>query len=463
MLLLLASARLPASAQVFELTDIDGKTRAASDCSLQAESLTFEFGAEPQELPRTHLVKLRSSGPNPWASPSSSQLPPRPGKHPDEGLYVLDLVDGSRLVAYRFLTQGKTATCQLSDLSETEMPLDRILAVRFVVRGREEIASPPKDWLRLAASVDAKGDRLVVGQPDSLDVYPGIVLEVGVQSVSFSVDGETLPVPRRRVFGLLLHHPDSGKAATALPPTVAALTLWDGSRLLLRRLEQDAEKSLAWTTLGGLSGRTRWTDLEEIVFAGDNAVYLADWTPLRLEQKLLFDRSPAGAASKDDSPADLLRSFREGRIRSKTGTADPAAGHSRFDLLATIPPAAKQRTPPTRPLPDFKASLLDGVSRERSLVLPVGTEVEYALPENFASLRGTAGFDDRVRPYGRARLVIQADRQLLGDLLLDGGEPAREIDFAIPGGARKLTISVDFVPETLDTTPLTLGGLKLVK
>ncbi|MGL6194144.1 MAG: hypothetical protein ACRC2T_04910, partial [Thermoguttaceae bacterium] len=128
---------------------------------------------------------------------------------------VVNLFDGSTILASAFSSDGKTASVtNLSGKSQT-LPIERIHFVRFVSVTKKESGVTPasaptepaslleltSDWKRLLQK-QSTDDRLIVGS-DTLDEFTGIIKEVGQETVKFLLDGEELSVNRKKVVGLI--------------------------------------------------------------------------------------------------------------------------------------------------------------------------------------------------------------------------------------------------------------------
>lgn len=485
----------------FAASDVDGVASVGAVVSLNTERLVFQVDDDRRDISLNRLETLKNTAGNPYLagegplrispvspndnSPEPSRSAPerrfpipvvRPEKSDSakkttsspfpDSVSVVDLVDGSRLTAVSVSLKGKTARCLLLNDDETiEIPIRNIAAVRFDVPDRSSVDAPVAAWNRLATASDRKGDRLVVGQAGSLDVYDGVVLEISAETVVFSVDGDTLPVPRRRVAGLLFHVDPEARKSLSAEKSPGRLELWDGSRIRLSTLDvSENDDRLAWTALAGFSGRSALKTIDRLEFGQKDVLYLSDLVPGTLEQTMLFDwaKRPTIDSPTSNGPLDLLRIVRARRMR--VGNPEEPDLRSSLEVSTLRPPTGGSRPSKisNRPLPGLEGIILDGLPYSKGLVVPCGTSMSFVLPEPFAALRGVAGFDDRRRPEGRARLVILADGELLCDWELRGDAAANPLKFELPGQTRMLTLTVDYLDAPAET-PLSLGDLKLIK
>ena len=410
---------------------------------------------------RTVASLLEKKGAETKADAAKTEFP--------ESLAVAELTDGSRLLATELTVKGKTATLQLFPQGELTLPLDRLLAVRLAVGDPMQVVDPPADWLKLLAKPSTKGDRLVVGAVGSLDAHEGILNEISGETIRFTVGGDTLPVPRRRVFGVIFHQPEP------LPPDqpFARLACWDGTVLVLDSLEfrsphpnplpegegtEYREGTVGWKTLGGTEGVLQLEDVAEIVFETTGAVFLSELTPSSVEQTLSFVWEKQEDA--DASPLALLRRFQANRLRQ--GEEPPRDPILTGIAQRRMPGDARLAKIADLPIPDFQGIELDGTLYRQGFVVPAKTTLVFPLKESYKAFTVKVGVDDRLRPNGQGRLTILGDELLLLDTVVYGDESAQTIRLNIEN-CRKLTVSVDFVNGDAKAAVLSLVELKLVE
>jgi len=328
---------------------------------------------------------------------------------------ALELKDGSRLTASSLTVTNNQCDVRLLDQqNDLSLSLNTISAIRFAVRSLSEVVNPPADWQRLAVP-NAKGDRLVIGNPGSFDVYTGILNDISAETVSFAVDGEVLPVPRRKAFGLVLHHESPSTGASLL----GTLTLWTGTRGMFTdiRLHDD---ELTWTTSSGLTATVPLAMVDEIDFGEKRTYYLADCELVQSQFSLPF--------ASDIKPAQLkfLQTFYESRTKNASCEA-----------------------------------VLDGIVYGRSITLRGKTSLEYLLPKPFASLKAIIGIEDQFRPYATATLQILADSQILGTWELRGDSASQRIYLNLPQNCRVITLIAEPPPQSNVPAVLTIANPQL--
>ncbi len=390
-----------AFATPFEITDDAGKIVTGELTALDANRIVLENDGRPQVFPVENVARIRNAKGSPFRTENTDNrqeennsialiLKKQSAARADvevtrkfpESVAVVELVDGSRFATTEFRTKGETAIFRLLNGNELSIPLDTMASVRLAAKNAAEVSVPPEDWLRLAGASTAspkQGDRVVIGRPGTLDFYDGILAEVAPETISFIIDGETLPVPRRKVYGLLFYTAKNTpeKNGTTVPSSDSGvLTLYDGCRIRLKNVTLDAGGLLAWTGLTGASGTVALEEIDSVDFSRTNAIFLADLKPFRVEQSLLFDAGP----EQDDTPAfsTTLKNFRTNRMLGTT-VEEPLGVSGR---------SARENALPERSMPGLGGVQLDGVSYASGLSIPARTVLEYALPEPFSKLRG---------------------------------------------------------------------------
>jgi hypothetical protein len=513
------SASIYAAEVPFEITDTEGQTLNGIITALDSARLVLDAGGTKTEIATEKIVRLQNLLDNPFQSLlsvsgelSSRTLSPNIPLRKQSGksialllqkqesnssqkekenapvfpevVSVLELKDHTRLVVTEFVTKGKSVVVRLLNREEITVPLEHVLTVRLIVKGLNEVAVSPEDWRKFAAQSGhaATGDRIVVGQPGSLDIYTGILTEVGKDTISFIVDGETLPVPRRKVFGLLLHSPqppldnmkntaqntaENTTATTANTPLAlfGFLSLWDGTKLPLHSLRSDENGRWSWTTVSGISGTLLPEEIEELDIGRKNLFYLTGLKPVLLEQSFFFDREHLEA---DDGVLGLLRTYRTQKIISQLSNTDNNSTRGNINRLPVFPvlPRNDSRRPnqiPDLPIPGLKGFVLEGHFYERGLTVPAKTILEYSLADTLTMFHAVAGIDDRLRPYGGVRLRVQAEQQLLGEWEFYGDEPAKQLKLPLPSNTKTLRFEIDFIKGMVTPAILTLAEPKLVK
>jgi hypothetical protein len=514
----------------FEVTDSDGHTVNGTIITFDSAHLVLDVDGTKTEISTEKIVKLQSLLDNPFRSvvsgsgelsvysSSNTNMPSRkqssktiaallqkrdttPSQKENEQkengtkpvfpeiVSVLELNDQSRLVVSEFSIKGKSVVCRLLNNEEITLPLEQLLAVRLIVKGLNEVAETPEDWRKLAAlsGSSATGDRIVVGSSGSLDIYTGILTEVGKNTISFMIDGETLPVPRRKVFGLLFQPPqhpqnstkETTKRSQISQTPIGSLSLWNGTTLHLQTLTVKSDENNQqwhWTTVSDVAGTLLPEEIERLDLGQKNTFYLTDLKPVLLEQTFYFDRETdqqktdqkllevAGQPKADG--LRLLRSYRTQKIISQfTNTENNTINTATSILSSQSRNDSRQPKIPNLPIPALTGFVLDGNFYERGLAIPAKTVLEYSLPiaDSFTAFHAVVGIDDRLRPHGGVRFRVQAEQQLLGNWEFYGNESAKQLKLSLPPNTKTLTFEIDFLEGMTAPAILTLAKPKLMK
>ncbi|MGL4593538.1 MAG: NPCBM/NEW2 domain-containing protein [Thermoguttaceae bacterium] len=395
---------------------------------------------------------------------------------------VVELLDDTQLVLSNYRIKDHFLLGNDGEWNSVQIPIHLIRSIRFSISDHNSVALLPADWQKFHAENDMRGDRLVIGKPGSLDVYYGILSEITDTTVQFIVDGELLPVPRRKVFGLLLRPPNTNRSESisvdplypaAVPISendVAAsnqniisthdsipanntasnesdtftaeeiqgrLFLWDGSEIQVVRMELDSDNRLRWKHKSGFGGITSLSSVRRFDFQPQNNQFVSELIPTRCEQALFCEGEPK--IDSGNSPLLLFEKFRSKRM----GIASTDVSNSSSSVQSVR---------------------LDAISYLRGMVLPAKTTLEYKLEKSFRKLRGVVGIDDRARPNGQVRLSIHVGNQLLTEIMVRGIDSATRLDLLMPesSSGQILRFTVDF-GDNLQPASVSLGDLVLLE
>ena len=428
----------------FEIVDEEENSTFGIITELDQKHIVIDVQGTLQPIPIEKVVKIRNLAPSPYegspaAIPSQRHLirtvqdtnhlkyaalferqaeanEQAVKKVLPESVVILELKDGSRLTASSFTAAKSQGVCRLLEQHEDlSIPLDNIAAVRLTAKSLLEVTNPPADWLRLAVP-NVKGDQLVVGNPGTFDVYTGILNEVTAETISFSIEGEVLPVPRRRVFGLVLHGETGSPAHT---PPLATVSLWSGTRCAVSGIEL-TKNGLSWQTAAGVKFAVPLHTVSEIYFGEKGISYLTGFERIRSEFTLPFTESIKPEQLK------LLQTFFESRIKNS------------------------------------REIVMDGIAYEQAITLLGKASLDYHLPKPFASLKAVIGVEDQFRPHAWANLQILADSQVLGTWELRGDSASQPIHLNLPQNCRLITIITEPIPQSNVPAVLTIASPKLI-
>ncbi|MFM7245759.1 MAG: hypothetical protein ACKO40_16510 [Planctomycetaceae bacterium] len=326
--------------------------------SIDAESVGIEAAAGRRAVPLAEVRRL-------------VRLDPPPSV---EGRVRVALVDGTGVAGDDFTWSGDTASVSRSP-GAIEVPIGRVRRVEF--RTGDAAAAPA--WL--AAVPEAPSDDLaVVAKGDAHELVECAITGVSPEAVTVVLDGETIPVKRGRVVGLVWARPrvaatgarvaisGGGVAASSVELAGDVLTLDGGLRLP-----------------AGL--------LESIDFAAGRTVPLGDLKPERVDTEPFI-----GALTRVEGVAAFFA---------------PRSG----------PPAAGTTAP--------------------TLVVRPRTRATWPVPPGARRFRAVAVRADGARTQATVRVAVRADDRPPREAVLDATATAAPLDVDV-AAANRLEVLVDF-------------------
>ena len=150
-----------------------------------------------------------------------------------EELQMLFFADGSQLHGTSVVRSAKSITAQTTLLGHVEATVADIHAVRL----QADNPAYAQQWNTFLKRESDK-DNLVVAKRDGsgLDFLAGIVNTVTAEQVDFLLDGETIPVPAERVYGIVFGRPADSKNAVTGPASAVQLTSVAGDVVAARKI-----------------------------------------------------------------------------------------------------------------------------------------------------------------------------------------------------------------------------------
>jgi hypothetical protein len=329
--------------------------------AIGAESVGIEAAAGPRSVPLVEvrrLVRLE---------------PPSPAR----GRVRVELVDGTGIEGNDFTWSGDSAAVSRPP-AVIDLPIGRVRRVEF--RPADDRAFDAPAWL--AAVPDLPTDDLVVvAKGDTHEVVECAMVAVSAETVTVVLDGETIPVKRGRVVGLVWARPQAAvtgaRVALVGGDLVASSVEFTGDDLAID---------------GGVHVPVGL--LESIDFAAGRTVPLGDLKPERVETEPFV----GGLARVEGVAAFFAPRF-----------GPPAAG-----------------------------------TTARPLVVRPRTRATWPVPPGARRFRAVAVRADGARPQATVRVAVRADDRTPREAVLDaasaGGVPL-DVDVA---AANRLELVVDF-------------------
>lgn len=390
------------------VTTIDEAAHAGTLREWTAEQVVLQ-GVNGDELAKLDLKQvLRADFPNAV-----------PDQQPAAQVTVR-FVDGSFVSGSQFTSRGDRATIagahDQDDASPAlDVPLAAVRSVKLGTPGAQEAAlaaTLDSEWQDILALRPA-GDLIVIWRASAgrLNYVEGTLGDVGLESVEFVLDGETIQVNRDRVFGLVFYRKPLSDDAS--PPAVIV----EGSAVRVaadRVTLEDSDFVIDSALLGEI--RLPATRVAVIDYSAGQLVYLSDLEPVRAE----WTPAPGAAA--------LVPLF--GKV-----ARDRSFYSAQLELEY---PAAS-----LDPEQTTSAGIPQRVSCRKGLAIRSRTEVTYRIPPGYPRWRATAGIAPRFRAVGQVELRVLGDGQELLQQTIDGRNPPIELQCDVEG-VRELTIVVGF-------------------
>lgn len=383
---------------------LDGRIQQGQLVSLSAENvvLTDSEGAT-SSLPIADVMQVlvTASGEQPEKQPSSDEL-------------QLVLRDGSSVPISQAEATADDVTATAAGLGDLKLGRAFVRAVRL---------QPLKDewqpqWNAFLERRNEK-DLLIVAKRDGsgLDFLAGIVSSIGAEEVPFLLDGDQIPVPRSRVFGVLFAAAESTADAVA---GSAVLSLTDGSTLGVSAVSMN-EQQLQVTTTWGQTLQIVADRLSEIDFSSGRLHYLSDLEPL---SERYYGLDPPGLEWGSLFAADQ---------ETRTGlSAQWRMSRDRFPNNGRPPLTLRGR-----------------VFRKGVCIFPRAS-IDYALDGRYSRFTAVVGVDDDVafnqqkgQPVTVVELRIEADGKPVFQKLVQALDEPIELDLPM-SGVTTLTVIVDF-------------------
>jgi hypothetical protein len=390
---LLLAILLTAAGPEMQVQPLEGPAVAGTLVELSAERVTIETPGGRVSLETSKLMGI-----------SPKQKPEE--KKADA---LIELVDGSTLVAREYAALDRKARVTLADDEVLEIPTRDIATVRL----QASTEALGKEWSRILG-MKTDTDLLVVRKGDVLDYHKGVLGDVSDKVVNFTLDGDKIPVKRPKVFGMAYYH----AGGRELPAAVCQLTDNTGSRWSVRTIEM--ADGLRLTTPAGISVKRPLERVSYLDFSGGKIIYLSDMKAESAKYTAYIEPAPP-------AQAELWAPRQDHNLEGKP-----------------LQVAGKQYS--------------------KGLWLHSRTEMVYRLPGRFSRLKAVAGIDDAVRSerIGNVDLVIRGDDKVLLKVTITCEDPPKPLDLDLTG-VRRLGILVDFGANTDVGDHLDLCDARIIK
>ena len=276
---------------------------------------------------------------------------------------------------------------------------------------------------------ETEKDLLIVAKRDGsgLDFLAGVVSAIGLEKTEFLLDGETVPVPAARVYGVVF----ASTASTAAQP----VNMTSAARVTSHKGDLFAASTIRFSN-GAFEIETAWGQslqvtsalIRSIDLSSGRVQYLSDLEPL---QERLDGIDPEG-------------SLLAGLINKEEETL----------LFGPRRDTTMERTSRLR---------LRGREFSKGLCIHSRTEISWALDEKYTSLDCLVGIDDEVAYSGKhiVALKITGDGNVLFEKNIATTDDPLPLQLPL-SGVSTLTILVDFGDNESTCDWLNLADAKLL-
>jgi hypothetical protein len=407
LLFLLATVLIPAEAKVSML---DGQIRSGELTAISASELTLQEAGSEVRLALADVMAVDFP-----AVESSTAT----------ATQVLMLTDGSRLFASEISRSAKSVTAQTEWLGAIELNSEIVHAARL----QAENPAFANQWATFLKRESEK-DLLIVAKRDGsgLDFLSGVISTVSSETVEFLLDGETIPVPAARVYGVIFSH-------SAVTPNARLQESTSEIRLLSAHGDTVAARTLTLTS-GQLQIEAGWGQKLSVPFDRLQRIDLSSGRIQYLSELATLTERFDGVDPENSLLAGLIDLEQQRQLFGP-----------RRDT--TIERQAKLR--------------LRGREFEKGLCIHSRTEISWALDGQFSSLECLAGIDDEVAFNGSHSVLLRIsgdDQVLFEQLIRTDDEP---LPLKLPlDGISTLRVLVDFGDGESVCDWLDLADAKLV-
>jgi hypothetical protein len=375
-------------------TQLDGSTLLGALVGITETTVRIDAEGVPTEIPLSSLLLLESTAPEAAAGESLPQQ--------------LWLRSGGQLSGSAVTQSARQVTLQSPRIGEVSFPVASVSAVRL--QADDAGLRPAWDAFRQRQT---EQDLLVVIKRDGsgLDFLAGVISSANSEKVDFLLDGETVPVPASRVYGVVFGQPaGQTPAIPAVRISLAGGDLLAGSSLLV--------KDSRFRLLSGsdLSFEGSAALLRQVDFSGGRLRSLAELEPLEIR---FLGAEPA------DSPLAAVPELQE---------AEKLLWGPRLD--GTIPGTSGQYRP-----------RIGGREVTRCIAMHSATEITWELTQQFEQFDALAAIDDSYATGNNGQnalqLIIRADNNVVFDQVIHGRDQPIPLSLSLKG-VSTLTVKVDF-------------------
>lgn len=407
--LLLAAVAAPP----VEVSLLDGSTRTGELQAIEEAAIVLSASGSETTIDREQVLELRPQNP---AEPSADS---------SASVIRLQLLDGTRLDVSQVATsRNRKMSIETAGMGQFTVPLTNVGSLRF---GAADDAVR-ESWEELTAR-ELKRDLLVIRKDDVLDFLDGIVASVDAKEVRFLLDGNEVPVPRSKVYGIVY----SRRARQTQRP-VCEIHLPGSQLLRVAQLGWNDGKLQAEL----LSGGELTIPLEQtsrLDFSLGKVQFLAAMEPVLEEYSDWF----IDVAAKELQIA----------LTPQQRQIDAATWRNRFRRNVNL---------------DSQPLSIQGKTYARGVCIHSGTRLAWKTGRDYSRFQAVMGIDYQLarRGLGFVHVVILGDGKPLYEADVTPTDEARELDLDI-SDVRQLEIRVEFGEDLDIGDHLTLAEARVIR
>ena len=409
-MLLISLLSMLLTSQEVRISTLDGQTIDGSLTAIAADAVTIQAASGEQKIALETIMALdvkRVASPQ-NADPEATQ--------PSQQVL---LHDGSLISGTSVTRTAQQLSVVSAEFGELRIPTTAVRAVRLQ-------PDDPKYSGQWATFLQREGDKdlLIIRKRsgDGLDFLPGIITAISAEQVGFLLDGDNVPVPAARVYGMVFAKPTAPISQVG----ISLLTLTN-EQLRAASMTSDGT-ALQIVTAWDQPIHISLDRLQRIDFSSGRIRYLSDLPPIR---EVFMGIDPEGSLFSgliDKETAQLMYGPR------RDTTIDPVV--------------------PIR---------LRGRRFEKGLCIHSKTSIEWPLDRKFSSLDAIVGVDDEVafNQVSQVSLTIFGDGEVLFQKVFTTSEDPVPVKVRLEG-VSTLKILVDYADNDSTCDWLDLADAKLI-
>lgn len=401
-LILIALLSLPSDVKV---STLDGQTRSGQLKTLSENGVVIVEAGADVTLPSENVMSIEF--------PANAAAPAAGGQ-------TVTLVDGSQLNGTGVIRNAKTLTMASPGLGQLDIENKAIQSVRLMA----DNPTFRSQWNTFQRRETDK-DLLIVAKRDGsgLDFLAGVVSAIAADKIEFQLDGDAVPVPAARVYGVVFATTAEAAAAAG---TIKLMSV-QGDVISAKTI-QVADDSVKIDTAWGQTLNAPLAQCQKIDLSGGRLQFLSDLEPI---EETFAGVDPEGSLFtgliNDEQQALLFGPRRD----------------------STMEKQSKIR--------------LRGREYSKGLCIHSKTEIAWAIDKKFSSLDCLVGVDDEVAFNGKhaVALKISGDDQVLFEKTIATSDEPIPVRVALEG-ISTLTIVVDYADGDSTCDWLDLADAKLL-